>query len=34
LRLHVGIPFIVLSMALGKTAGSLLYYIRSYFPNN
>ena len=34
LRLHVGIPFIVLSMALGKTVGSLLYYIRSYFPNN
>ena len=33
LRLHIGIPLIVLSMALGKTAGSLLYYIRSYFPN-
>ena len=33
LRLHIGIPLIVLSRALGKTAGSLLYYIRSYFPN-
>lgn len=32
LKLHLGIPFIVLSMALGKTIGSLLYYIRFYFP--
>lgn len=32
LKLHTGIPFIVLSMALGKTLGSLLYYIRFYFP--
>lgn len=32
LKLHRGIPFIVLSMALGKSLGSLLYYIRFYFP--
>lgn len=32
LKLHTGIPFIVLSMALGKSLGSLLYYIRFYFP--
>ena len=32
LKLHKGIPFIVLSMALGKTLGSLIYYIRLYFP--
>lgn len=32
LKLHKGIPFIVLSMALGKTLGSLIYYIRFYFP--
>lgn len=34
LKLHKGIPFIVLSMALGKTLGSLIYYIRFYFPKN
>ena len=32
LKLHTGIPFIVLSMALGKSLGSLLYYIGFYFP--
>ena len=32
LKLHKGLPFIVLSMALGKSLGSLLYYIRFYFP--
>lgn len=32
LKLHIGIPFIVLSMALGKSLGSLLYYILFYFP--
>ena len=32
LKLHKDIPFIVLSMALGKTLGSLIYYIRFYFP--
>ena len=32
LKLHTGIPIIVLSMALGKCLGSLLYYIRFYFP--
>ena len=32
LKLHIGIPFIVLSMAIGKTLGSLIYYIQFYFP--
>lgn len=32
LKLHKGIPWIVLSMALGKTLGSLIYYIHFYFP--
>lgn len=32
LKLHKGIPLIVLSMALGKSLGSLLYYFRFYFP--
>ena len=32
LKLHVGIPWIVLSLALGKTLGSLIYYINFYFP--
>lgn len=32
LKLHNGIPFIVLSMAIGKTLGSLIYYIQFYFP--
>lgn len=32
LKLHTGLPFIVLSMALGKSLGSLIYYIRFYFP--
>lgn len=31
LKLHKGIPWIVLSMALGKTLGSLIYYIHFYF---
>ena len=33
LCLHIGIPIIVLSMALGKSLGSLLYYYKSYYPN-
>ena len=32
LKLHTGIPFIVLSMALGKSLGSLIYYTHYYFP--
>ena len=32
LKLHTGIPLLVLSMALGKSIGSLIYYIQFYFP--
>lgn len=32
LRLHKGIAWIVLAMALGKTFGSLLYFFRAYYP--
>ncbi len=32
LRLHTGIAWIVLSMALGKIFGSLLYFFRGYNP--
>ncbi len=32
LRLHTGIAWIILSMALGKIAGSLLYFLRTYYP--
>ena len=32
LRLHTGIAWIVLSMALGKIFGSLVYFYRSYGP--
>lgn len=34
LKLHTGIPIIVLSMALGKSLGSLIYYIHFYFSNS
>ena len=30
LRLHTGIPWIILCLALGKIVGSLLYFIRQY----
>lgn len=32
LRLHTGIACIVLSMAIGKVLGSLVYFYRSYYP--
>lgn len=32
LRLHTGIAWIVLSMALGKALGSLIYFFRGYNP--
>ena len=32
LRLHTGIAWIVLSMALGKIFGSLIYFFRGYNP--
>ena len=32
LRLHTGIAWIVLSMALGKVFGSLIYFLRNYSP--
>lgn len=32
LRLHTGIEWIVLSMAIGKILGSLLYFYRQYYP--
>lgn len=32
LRLHTGIAWIVLSMALGKLFGSLIYFFRGYSP--
>lgn len=32
LRLHTGIAWIVLSMALGKIFGSLIYFFRGYSP--
>ena len=32
LNLHTGLPWIVLSMALGKTIGSLIYFYRHYHP--
>ena len=32
LRLHTGIAWIVLSMAVGKILGSLLYFFRGYSP--
>lgn len=32
LRLHTGIAWIVLSMALGKLFGSLIYFFRGYNP--
>ena len=32
LRLHTGIAWIVLAMALGKVFGSLIYFIRGYNP--
>ena len=33
LRLHTGIAWIILSMALGKVLGSLIYFLRSYAPH-
>lgn len=32
LRLHTGIAWIVLAMALGKIFGSLVYFFRGYYP--
>lgn len=32
LRLHTGIAWIILSMALGKVFGSLIYFFRMYYP--
>jgi len=32
LRLHTGIQWIILSMAIGKICGSLIYFIRGYNP--
>lgn len=32
LRLHTGIAWLVLSMAIGKILGSLIYFYRSYYP--
>lgn len=34
LHLHTGIAWIVLSMALGKIIGSLIYFYRNYYPNS